>query len=54
MMASSFLLAPLFLVLPVPLKALIVVAGGFLFFHSEKPKELKAGPQAIEAPAQAE
>ena len=51
-MASSLLFAPLFLVLPAPIKALIVVAGGFMFVGFEQQVEVQEAPQAIEAPAQ--
>ena len=59
-MASSLLFGPLlfgplFLILPAPIKALMVVAAGFLFFGVEsKQEKVQEARPAIEAPAQAE
>jgi hypothetical protein len=53
----SLFFSPLFLVLPAPIKALVVVAGGFLFFGLSKAEVHEVRPAVevqAEAPAEAE
>jgi hypothetical protein len=51
-LSLSLLFSPLFLVLPAPIKALVVVAGGFLFFGL-RPVEVHEVRPAVEAHAEA-
>jgi hypothetical protein len=51
----SLFFTPIFLILPAPIKAIVVLAGGFLFFSVDKPQKIQEAPRpVIEAPAQAE
>ena len=49
----SLFFSPLFLVLPAPIKAIVVVVGGFLFFSVGKQQKVHVVPPAVEAHAEA-
>ena len=49
----SLFFTPLFLVLPAPIKAMVVVASGFLFFSVQKPQKVHEARPAVEAHAEA-
>jgi hypothetical protein len=49
----SLFFSPLFLVLPAPIKALVVVAGGFLFLGFERQEKVHEVRPAVEAHAEA-
>ena len=50
-MALSLFFSPIFLVLPAPIKAIVVVAGGFLFFSFESQQKVHEVRPAVEAHA---
>jgi len=49
----SLFFTPLFLVLPAPIKAILVVAGGFLFLGFERQEKVHVVRPAVEAHAEA-
>jgi len=54
MIALSLFCTPIFLALPAPIKAMVVVAGDFSFFSVEKQREVQEVRPVIEPLAKAE
>ena len=50
-MALSLFFSPIFLVLPVPIKTIVVLAGGFLFLGFERQEKVHVVRPAVEAHA---